>query len=257
MLLKRKGFPEVGEFVLCTVTNIQYNSVFVRLNEYDRSGLIHISEVSPGRIRNIRDFVKEGKKIVCKVLRINEEKGYIDLSLRRVNTIQRIKKNEEYKQEIKAERLLEHVGKDLKLDLEKMYKEAGYKILDNYDNLTDCFQDIVNNNVDLTKLDIKDKIAKKIEELVKERIKPLIVLIKGIFKISTKESNGVEIVKNVLNNMINKGVNIVYLGAPKYKVSVEDKDYKRAEIKLKEAVDSSLQLAKKLKAEAEFNRKNA
>ena len=96
-----------------------------------------------------------------------------------------------------------------------------------------------------------------IEELVKERIKPLIVLIKGIFKISTKESNGVEIVKNVLNNMINKGVNIVYLGAPKYKVSVEDKDYKRAEIKLKEAVDSSLQLAKKLKAEAEFNRKNA
>ena len=257
MLLHKEGFPEEDDMVLCTVTSIQYHSVFVNLDEYGKTGLIHISEIAPGRIRNIRDFVVEDKKIICKVLKVDQEKGHIDLSLRRVNTIQRIKKNEEYKQEIKAERLLEHVGKDLKLDLEKMYKEAGYKILDNYDNLTDCFQDIVNNNVDLTKLDIKDKIAKKIEELVKERIKPLIVLIKGIFKISTKESNGVEIVKNVLNNMINKGVNIVYLGAPKYKVSVEDKDYKRAEIKLKEAVDSSLQLAKKLKAEAEFNRKNA
>jgi|SRR3989344_500355 len=257
MFYKKKKFPVVNDVVICTVKKVLNHSVFVTLDEYDKEGMVHISEVSPGRIRNIRDFVVEDKKIICKVLKVDQEKGHIDLSLRRVNTIQRIKKNEEYKQEIKAERLLEHVGKDLKLDLEKMYKEAGYKILDNYDNLTDCFQDIVNNNVDLTKLDIKDKIAKKIEELVKERIKPPIVLIKGIFKISTKESNGVEIVKNVLNNMINKGVNIVYLGAPKYKVSVEDKDYKRAEIKLKEAVDSSLQLAKKLKAEAEFNRKNA
>ena len=257
MFYKKKKFPVVNDVVICTVKKVLNHSVFVTLDEYDKEGMVHISEVSPGRIRNIRDFVVEDKKIICKILKVDQEKGHIDLSLRRVNTIQRIKKNEEYKQEIKAERLLEHVGKDLKLDLEKMYKEAGYKILDNYDNLTDCFQDIVNNNVDLTKLDIKDKIAKKIEELVKERIKPPIVLIKGIFKISTKESNGVEIVKNVLNNMINKGVNIVYLGAPKYKVSVEDKDYKRAEIKLKEAVDSSLQLAKKLKAEAEFNRKNA
>ena len=34
-------------------------------------------------------------------------------------------------QEIKAEKLLENIGKDLKLDMEKMYKEAGYKILEN------------------------------------------------------------------------------------------------------------------------------
>ena len=109
----------------------------------------------------------------------------------------------------------------------------------------------------LSKIGIRDDIAIRIEEAVKEKMKPPIVYIKGIFKISTKESNGVEIIKKILNNLIAKGVNIIYLGAPKYKLSIEDSDYKKAETRLKEAVDSSMQLAKKLKAEAEFDRKNA
>src|SRR3989338_5359313 len=81
MLLKKEGFPEEDELVMCTVTQVQFHSVFVILDEYDKGGMIHISEVSPGRIRNIRDFVREGKKVVCKVLRVNKEKGHIDLSL--------------------------------------------------------------------------------------------------------------------------------------------------------------------------------
>ena len=55
---------------MVTVTKIEYHSVFVELDEYGKTALIHISEISPGRIRNIRDFVKvEDKKIVCKVLK--------------------------------------------------------------------------------------------------------------------------------------------------------------------------------------------
>ena len=79
MLLMKQGLPEDGELVLCKVTNVQHHSVFVRMEEYGKSGMIHISEIAPGRIRNIRDYVKEGKIVVCKVLRINEERGHVDL----------------------------------------------------------------------------------------------------------------------------------------------------------------------------------
>ena len=89
MLLRKAGFPEDSELVICTVTKINPGSVFVNIDEYDRSGLIHISEISPGRIRNIRDYVKEGKKVVCKVLHVDSNKGHIDLSLRRVSDGQR------------------------------------------------------------------------------------------------------------------------------------------------------------------------
>ncbi|MEK6869062.1 MAG: S1 RNA-binding domain-containing protein, partial [Nanoarchaeota archaeon] len=49
MLLKKEGFPEEDELVMCTVTKVQFHSVFVTLDEYDKGGMIHISEVSPGR----------------------------------------------------------------------------------------------------------------------------------------------------------------------------------------------------------------
>jgi len=82
MFYKKKDFPEEGEIVLCTVKKILYHSVFVNLDEYEnKEGIIHISEISPGRIRNIRDFVKENKTIVCKVLRTNKEKNQFQICL--------------------------------------------------------------------------------------------------------------------------------------------------------------------------------
>ena len=135
MLLKKQGFPEESEIVLCTVTSVRYNSVFANLNEYNHSGMIHISEVSPGRIRNINDYVKEGKVVICKVLRVNKERGYIDLSLRRVNEGQRRAKVNEIKKEQKAEKIIEFVAKKLKKDIKEIYKTISDNILTKYDLL--------------------------------------------------------------------------------------------------------------------------
>ena len=257
MFYKKKGLPEVNDVVICTVKKVLPNSVFVEMDEYGKEGMVHISEVSPGRIRNIRDFVVEGKKIICKVLRINQERGHVDLSLRRVNVSQKMKKNEEYKQEIKSERLIENIGKEFKLNLEQMYAEVGYKVLERYPSLSEGFQEIVTNNLSLNSLGVKEKLAKKIEETIKDKMIPTSVFVKGVFKISTRESNGIEVIKSVLMNLKNKGMSVNYLSAPNYKVSIEDTDYKIAESKLKDAINSSLELAKKLKANAEFIRKNA
>ena len=57
MLYKRDGFPEEDEVVLCNVTQIFHNSVFVDILDYRLQGMVHISEIAPGRIRNMRDYV--------------------------------------------------------------------------------------------------------------------------------------------------------------------------------------------------------
>ena len=93
MFYKKKGMPEQGEIVLCSVKKILHHSVFVYIEEYQGlEGMVHIAEIAPGRIRNIDDYVKEGKRIVCKVLNIDQKKGHIDLSLRRVGTGLKLKK---------------------------------------------------------------------------------------------------------------------------------------------------------------------
>ncbi|MBU2637591.1 MAG: S1 RNA-binding domain-containing protein, partial [Nanoarchaeota archaeon] len=111
----KKGIPEEGEIVLCRVRKILPHSVFVDLIEYsNKEAMVHISEIAPGRIRNIRDYVKEGKQVVCKVLQLNKERGTIDISLRRVSLQQKLKKEEGFKQEQKSEKMLELVAQKLK-----------------------------------------------------------------------------------------------------------------------------------------------
>src|SRR3990172_10268814 len=93
---------EVGDIVLCTVESIVGTNVFVRL-ENGEEGCIVFSEVAPGRIRNIREYVVPQKKIVCKVLRLSHDR--IDLSLRRVT----LKEQRELKENFKLEKSYESI----------------------------------------------------------------------------------------------------------------------------------------------------
>jgi translation initiation factor 2 subunit 1 len=201
MLLKRQGYPEEDSLVLCTVTNIHYHSVFAKLNEYDdKTGLIHISEISPGRIRNIRDYVTEGKTIVCKVLRIDREKGHIDLSLRRVNDNQRRIKVNEIKQEQKAEKIIEQIAKQNKKDVKRLYTDISEKVLKKYEDLRSCFKEVVQKPSLLEDLGIDKKIAKDLSEIIKVRFKPEDITIGGKLKLESYEPDGLEIIKKALTD---------------------------------------------------------
>tara|TARA_Y100000310_G_scaffold345863_1_gene471720 strand:- start:396 stop:1175 length:780 start_codon:yes stop_codon:yes gene_type:complete len=235
MLYKRYGYPDSDEIVLCKVSKIYPNSVFVDLLEYGRSGIVHISEVSPGRIRNLRDFVSVGRQIVCKVLRMDKEKGHIDLSLRRVNSNQRREKLDEVKQEIKAEQLIKTVSKKLNKKFDALYKEVSTKVFKEYSHLHLCFRDIVEGEVDLVKLGIENSVAKAISSAVIEKFKPKRITIEGEIFLKTYTSEGVDKIKTTLSAIekISNTVSLFYLGAGKYKMIIEDIDYKPAEKNLK------------------------
>ncbi|MFH1209202.1 MAG: translation initiation factor IF-2 subunit alpha [archaeon] len=255
MFYQKQDLPEINEVVLCTVKKILFHSVFVDLDEYSKEGMVHISEIAPGRIRNLRDFVKENKKIVCKVLSINKEKGHIDLSLRRVSLSQKKNKLEEHKQEEKAENILKLAAKDLKISLEDIYKEAGYIILEQYPSLNECFQEIVNSNFDISTLKIKKNIADKIEEHVREKIKPPKVNISGTLVLQSNLPNGVEIIKKTLKNVLTSdNIEVIYIGAPKYKITVTASNYKEAELILKNISNTAIEFIKNLKGSGEFIR---
>ncbi len=255
MLYKRQGFPEESELVLCTVTKVQYDSVFVNLNEYSKLGVIHISEISPGRIRNIRDFVKEGRVVICKVLRVNKEKGHIDLSLRRVTEMQKREKANEIKQEQKAEKILQGVAKKLKKDINKLYIEISPHIFKNYDYIFQSFEDIVENKINLEKLGVNKKLADAITNVVKEKIKAKEVKIKGDLTIEIYAGNGIEIIKDALKKNLNNNIDMRYVGAGTYRVTAKAKDYKQAENILNKYVNAAIKLIEEKEGTAKFVRK--
>lgn len=256
LLLKRDDFPEEDDLVLCTVTNVHFHSVFVTLDEYEKSAMIHISEISPGRIRNIRDFVVEGKKIVCKVLRVNKEKGHIDLSLRRVTEIQKRAKLDKIKQEQKSEKIIEVVAKALKIDVKILYNEVFLAVSKKYDYLSDCFQEFVAGITQLDELGLRKELIGPLSETIKLRIKENKVIIGGELSLTTYEPNGIELIKEAIKKAQNNNdqVKISYNGGGKYKITVESKTYKEAEVIINKTVNDAIDYIKENNGEGEFAR---
>lgn len=256
MLLKKPSFPQEDELVLCTVTAVQFHSVFVTLDEYgNRTGMIHISEVAPGRIRNIRDFVKEGKKIVCKVLRINQEKGHIDLSLRRVNDNQKRQKLNQIKQEQLAEKIVEHAAKQHLKKPEDIFAELAKEFVPQYGGVFPAFELVAQDEIDLSKF-IDKKVAADIVVAIKQRIKPQEIVIDGDITLLTYAPNGIDLVREALHKAQDTpGKPVIrYKGAGTYHITITATDYKEGEKMLKTAVDAVLDSAKAHKMQAEFVR---
>jgi translation initiation factor 2 subunit 1 len=59
-------WPEPGDLVIATIETVTTYGAYAKLDEYNKQGLLHVSEISSSWIRNIRDFVREGQKVVLK-----------------------------------------------------------------------------------------------------------------------------------------------------------------------------------------------
>ncbi len=255
MFYRKKGKPNTGDLVVCTVKKILYHSIFVSIDEYENlEGMVHISEIAPGRIRNLRDYVIEGKKIVCKVLDINRQ-GNIDLSLRRAPINARIGKMNEYRQEEKAEKLIEQIGRNFKIDLKNFYESMGEKIVEKYGGIYPFLQAVTERGKSLMdEFKPNPKFAETLFNTVKEKIKLAEVAINGTLVLKSYSSSGVDDVKLILKNLAKKNIKVHYLGAPNYKLSVSAHDFKKAENSLRNGIEGASAEAEKLKCEFKFSK---
>ena len=246
MQTKKKGFPEEGEIVVCTVKKILRTTVFVELEEYEhKEGIMHISEISPGRIRTIRDFVKEGKKIVCKVLRKNEKYGNLDLSLRRVTTGQKLNKLREIKLEDKCKKIIESVSKQLKLDPVNIQKELESKLSRDYESVGQIFQVVAEGESNILQgMGIDKKISALLEETIKVRLKPKEIKNIRNLELSCPTSDGIESIKKTLKKATelakkkDYNVKITYVSAPNYNLTITASEPKELENQTEEILES-------------------
>ncbi|MCK9595618.1 hypothetical protein M0R19_00305 [Candidatus Pacearchaeota archaeon] len=221
---------EVGDFVLCTVDRIAGTVVFVKIltEKGEIEGSIVMSEIAPGRIRNIRDYVVPKKKIVCKVLRISPQ-GNIDLSLRRVSQKDR---KEVIEQEAQQKSYISILKSVLGNKAEEVIKEVS-------------IEEAKSESKKLEKL-VGKKDAEKILEIINLQKKKKTIIKKEILLTSTK-SDGITLIKKVLDKL--KGIDVRYISAGKYSLEIESEDVKTADKKMREMIFEAEKEAKKLSAE--------
>ncbi len=218
---------EEGQIVLCTVKNIVGTTVFVKINDYDKEGTIVTSEIAPGRIRNLRDYVVPNKKIVCKVLRI--EKEHLDLSLRRVSAKEKRDLLEFYEREKNLIATLKSISKNSEDVIKKIKQDYS---------LVDFFEQAKENPKLLEGLMNKEE-ADKILKILKEK-KEKEVFVKKKFSLTSQAEDGITKIKKIVP------ADATYLAAGKFLITIKNKNYKEANAKINSLLE---EIEKKAKQE--------
>ena len=260
---KAKEYPEEGEFVVATVKSIHPYGAFLKLDEYPgKEGFMHISEVASTWVKNIRDFVKEGQKVVAKVIRVDPSKGHIDLSLKRVNQQQRKAKLQEYKRAQKAENLLKMAAEKIGKDFETAWREVWVPLEEEYGEVYAAFEDAAQNGMDVLKGLISDEWIEALRPIIEAYVEIPTVTIDAEFEITVPKPNGIEIIKEALikaRDRVNKEkdieVKFTYQGAPRYRIDITAPDYYKAEEVLEDIAEEILRVIKEAGGEATLLRK--
>jgi translation initiation factor 2 subunit 1 len=253
---KKAEWPEKREIVLGTVTRVNPFSAFVSLDEYDnKEGMIHISEVAGKWVRDIRKFVRVGQKVIVMVMRIDKDKNHITLSLKRVKKYDSEKKMRDYKKEIKAEKMLGMLAEKNKITLDKVYEEIGYQLQDIFGEVFKAFQmSQTDKGYDLLiKKGVPKKWADQIKAVADEQMELKEVIIKGSLELKSYDSEGVNIIKKILEDAEKKyDVEVKYVSAPIYSIFLKTKDAKAGEKKLNEVGEEIANKMKKMNGEGVF-----
>ena len=238
--------PEVGYIVIATIKRVESYGAYVGLDEFGgKEGLLHISEISSRWVRNIRNHVRPGQKVVLQVLRTDPSKEQVDLSLRRVSRDEKRKKLEEWKKARKSETLLTQVAHELGKDVEELYDAEGVKIVERYGSLYEGLETASKQGVSaLTEAGVSADIAKILSKIAKEKIVIKGVTVQGVIEMTSLGSEGVEDIKSAFIDAstvaeeYDSNITITTLGAPKYRIELAAEDYKKAELALDKTVSS-------------------
>jgi translation initiation factor 2 subunit 1 len=260
-LPKKEEWPEIGELVVTSVNRITHYGVYVNLYEYEKEGFLHISEISSSWVRNIRDFVHEGEKVVLKVLRVDPEKQHIDLSLRRVTRRERREKTLQWKQTQKAESLLRSASQKLGIPVEEAYEKAWVPLEQTFGTAYEGLERTAREGTEvLLEKGLPKDLAEVLAEIAKDKIRIPMVKTKGILNISCPKPDGVVRIKEVLQKAqaveVPRGaeVKILTVSPPKYRLEVTASDHKEANDIMKKAADVAVEGIVKAGGQGAFER---
>lgn len=273
MVRSRAKFPKEGEFVVGKVSDIQQQYIYVDLIDYDgldsdecAKGFVHVSEISSRWVKNIRDFAKIGQRLVFRVLRVDPQKGQIDLSLRRVNSAQKENRMKEWKYGLKFETLLQLLSEDggVNITFDEAYESLGFPVLDQFNSYQDAIEVLKESGEEVLKKlkNVPEDVKKAFLKIIDENVKISTVSIKGKIKLLFLSENGIDLIKESLleaqdivkNPKETRNLKITYIGAPYYRVEIVSKDYLDAEGILSEIIEVVTEKAGKYNGQFEFIR---
>lgn len=234
-MIIQKKLPDPEEFVIVKITKIMPHGAYCRLIEYNIDAYLPISEVASGWIKNIHEFIKEGQQDVAKVIFVDREKKSVDVSLKKVSSKAKKDKINDHSIEKRSEGIFNKaIAASKKEDQKQMLIAEASKVTKTY---TELVNSIFEKKDPLAKFEDKE-FKEALYDLVLKTIKPKTYTVSYNIELTTTDTKaGIKTIKEALGKIEKVGVDVLYMGAPHYRLLSTDSSYPKAEERIKEAQD--------------------
>ncbi len=220
-------FPRRGELVVATVKEIVGHGAYLYIEDYGIEGYLPITQVSTKWVRDIEDVIKEGQKIVVKVIRIDKFTKSVDVSYKDVSESEKSrilrlwKRNQRGIKIIKeAEKHLKEKGFDINLE------EKLEPIIEKEQTVYDALETIMMDPNVLDKVGLSN-IKNDLIEYLSKKIHLKKYYYEAIISVSSIDRGGVYKVKEALmkiDEALSKATglentSIILVGSPRYRLT--------------------------------------
>ena len=232
-----------------TVKNVKQNGVYVDFDEYPGlEGFIFIGEIASGWVKNIRSFVRDGQRLICKVMRTKKDGSSLELSLKSVSEERRRDRLQQWKNEQRSLQLLKVCGEKVGWS-EAERDSLGEDLVSSFGTLYTAFEEAAMNETAIIDAGFEGDWITEFIEIAIENIIPPFVEIKGSLNLSINVDNGVDVIRDALitaeqysSEKDEVSVMCFYDGAPEYRLVLKAPDFKTAEDLWVEVTDSIIKV---------------
>ena len=234
-------FPEVDEVVMVQVKSIAEMGAYVQLLEYNNiEGMILLSELTRRRIRSVSKLIKVGRVEPVMVLRVDKEKGYIDLSKRRVSPEDVAACEEKYNKSKMVHSIMRHTAETTTATLVDLYEHMAWPLYAKYGHCFEAFKHMVGDPDkvldELKKPDgspaVNDEVKNALVKDIRRRMTPQPLKIRADVELTCFAYDGVLHIKEAMRaaeavSTEECKVKISLVASPLYVVSAQtlDKDF--------------------------------
>ena len=188
------NYPNIGDLVFTKVLQINDYGITVNLPEYQNiEAMIMVNEVSRRRTANLQKQYKLGSECICKVINVDSEKNFIDLSRKQVTEEEKINFIKKFKTNKKIVKITNKFAIENDLDYAELMKQTLWKFSNNN------FMENLNNNnfiINHDNIKINEYLLNLKSNLLKKKSK-----VKSQFSIKCLLSEGIEYIKKILKKM--------------------------------------------------------
>lgn len=241
-------YPEVDEVVMVNVQEIAEMGAYVKLLEYDNiEGMVLLSELSRRRIRSIQKLIRVGKNEVVVVLRVDKEKGYIDLSKRRVSAEDIVKCDDRYNKSKAVHSILRHCAEKYNFSLEKLYQTIGWPLLRKYGHAYDAFKLLITDPSIFDEIEAPSKeVLEELKVYISRRLTPQAIKVRADVEVSCFSYEGIDAIKTALKaaeaeSTEQMQVKAKLVAAPLYVISTQALDKHQGVALLEKAIEKVAQ----------------